>query len=315
MPQVITLGETMAMFSPCSNGPLRYVTDYRMHIAGAESNVAIGLCKLGHTAGWIGRLGADEFGQYVRNMIRAEGVDTSCVYFDAGRPTGLMFKETGADDESRVYYYRHDSAAGALCPDDIPPAYFAGAAILHLTGITPLLSANCLKAIRHAMRIAKERNMLVSFDPNIRLKLWRGADHSQLMRELARASDILFVGLEEARVLVGTTEPSEVFDRLWGLGLKRAALKDGSRGAWVGEPGLIRHIPSAKCVCIDPVGAGDAFAAAFLAGVLDGRDTEDCGRMGAIAGAMATCTTGDIEGYPSAEQMAQRLEHTGQVYR
>ena len=110
MPQMITIGETMAAFTPAPTGPLRYVTDYRMRIAGAESNVAIGAAKLGIDVAWVSRLGTDEFGQFIRNQTRAEGVDCRYLIFDQEHPTGIMFKETGAG-ETRVFYYRAASAA------------------------------------------------------------------------------------------------------------------------------------------------------------------------------------------------------------
>lgn len=103
MPECLTLGETMAAFAPDRTGPLRYVPNYSLRIAGAESNTAIGAAKLGVSAAWISRLGADEFGQYIRNQIRAEGVDCSGVHFDPAHRTGVMFKQTGSG-ESSVFY-------------------------------------------------------------------------------------------------------------------------------------------------------------------------------------------------------------------
>ena len=315
MPQVITMGETMAMFSPAGNGPLRYIYDYRLHIAGAESNVAVGVCKLGHTAGWISCLGDDEFGSFVRNMIRAEGVDTSYVRFDASRPTGLMFKQTGAGEESRVFYYRDGSAATALSRADISEEYIAGAEILHISGITPVLSESCCQAVRTAIEMAKAHHVRVSFDPNIRYKVWKDADYSGLLREIASQADILLIGMDEARVLFGCDVPDVLIPKLIGSGVTQVGLKDGSRGAWVGDAERICQIEPVKCTCVDPIGAGDAFDAAFLAGILEGCDIETCGRMGAIAGALATQMPGDIEGYPSAERMEEMLRREDRIFR
>ena len=144
MKKLLTLGETMACFLPGAPGPLRYVSGYRLAIAGAESNLAIDAAKLGVEAVWFSRLGQDEFGAFVRNQVRAEGVDCRAVVFDETHPTGLMFKQTGVG-ESRVYYYRAGSAASFLSPDDITPALFAGVGLLHLTGITPVLSEDVYK--------------------------------------------------------------------------------------------------------------------------------------------------------------------------
>ena len=113
MPKLITIGETMAAFTPDAPGPLRYVTGFGIRTAGAESNVAVGLAKLGVEAAWLSRLGKDEFGVFIRNQLRAEGVDCSRVIFDPDHRTGIMFKETGVG-ETKVFYYRENSAASHL---------------------------------------------------------------------------------------------------------------------------------------------------------------------------------------------------------
>ena len=153
MPECLTLGETMAAFAPDRTGPLRYVPNYSLRIAGAESNTAIGAAKLGVSAAWISRLGADEFGQYIRNQIRAEGVDCSGVHFDPAHRTGVMFKQTGSG-ESSVFYYRENSAASHMTPQDLDEALFRGCRILHLSGITPVLSESCAETVQAAMEDA-----------------------------------------------------------------------------------------------------------------------------------------------------------------
>ena len=314
MPEVITAGETMAVMVPREPGPLRYVADYRLRMAGAESNLAVGLCKLGHTAGWISRLGDDELGQYVLGAVRAEGVDTSAVRFSAEEPTGVMFKEMGSR-ETKVYYYRRGSAASCLSPADLDETYLATARIIHLTGITPALSAACAQTVRAMAAFANSRGILFSFDPNIRRKLWRGEDPVPVLRELLFQAQICLLGLDEARELLGEEEPQEIAAILRAHGARFIALKDGARGAWAADETQLLRIPPYPCRVVDPVGAGDAFNAAFLAGILEGRPLEECGRMGGIAGAMATETAGDIEGCPSARQLRDRLEQREEIYR
>ena len=143
MPQLITIGETMAAFTPDSVGALRYVQNFGIRTAGAESNVAVGLAKLGLEAAWVSRLGTDEFGCFIRNQLRAEGVDCSRVIYDPDHRTGIMFKETGVG-ETKVFYYRENSAASHLCPEDVTPALLDGVKVLHMSGITPVLSESCL---------------------------------------------------------------------------------------------------------------------------------------------------------------------------
>ncbi|RZT02540.1 sugar kinase [Cuneatibacter caecimuris] len=314
MPEVITAGETMAVMAPKEAGPLRYVPDYRLRMAGAESNLAAGLCRLGHSAGWISRLGDDEMGRFVLNSVRAEGVDTCAVKTDGAHRTGLMLKETGSG-ETRVYYYRENSAASHLSPEDLEEEYLHSARIIHLTGITPVLSGSCEDTVRTMAEFARRYGILLSFDPNIRKKLWGERDYRPLMRELLFSSQIALLGLDEAEQLLWTRKPEEIVGILREKGVRWIALKDGSRGAWAADQEGLERIEPYPCRPVDPIGAGDAFDAAFLAGILEGRDLRTCGQMGGIAGAMATETSGDIEGCPSKEQIMAKLEKKQEIFR
>lgn len=315
MAQVITIGETMATLTPQSQGPLRYVSDYKLRIAGAESNVAIGLAKLGVDVAWVSRLGEDEFGHFICNQTRAEGVDCRSVIFDETHRTGVMFKEIGVGETS-VFYYRENSAASHLCPQDLPASLFEGASILHLTGITPVLSESCREMTWAAIELARKNGLMLSFDPNIRRKLWAGQDYAPLIRQITLESHIVLLGLDEAEALFGTREEQEVLDVLFEKGNARCvAIKDGARGALVADRKDRIKIPPYPCRSIDPVGAGDGFNAGFLAGILQTGDVKTAGRMGAVCGAMATQTLGDVEGYPDSRQMKKALGNEEIIYR
>ena len=315
MAKVITLGETMVCFSPDSAAPLRYVSSFHPRIAGAESNLAVGLAKLGHEVLWISRLGEDEFGHYVQNMIRSEGVDTRAVRFDEANPTGIMFKETSRG-ETAVYYYRKHSAASAMEPEDLDESLFEEAEILHITGITPVLSESCRRTVERAVELAKRHGVRISFDPNIRRKLWGDRDYAPMLRDFCRESQILLMGLDEAKVLYGGESPEEIFAAVYGDGaVQLAVLKDGGNGAWASDGKQILYLEPWPCRPVDPIGAGDAFNAAFLAGVLEGCDLQTCGRMGAVAGAMATETDGDTEGYPDRRKLESMLNNREEFYR
>lgn len=315
MAKVITLGETMICFSPDTMAPLRYARSFHPRIAGAESNLAVGLAKLGHKVSWISRLGADEFGHYVQNMIRSEGVDTQNVFFDEKNPTGIMFKEI-TQGETRVYYYRKNSAASTMQPEDLDESLFEEADLLHLTGITPALSEHCFRTMEHAMELAGKHGVTISFDPNIRRKLWEDRDFIPLLRNLCDRSNILLMGLDEAQLLYGEMKPEGIFQAVFSQSsVQLAVLKDGANGAWAGQQGCIVFVKPVPCRCIDPVGAGDAFNAAFLSGVLEGRDLETSARMGAVSGAMATETDGDTEGYPDRKELERILNNQREIYR
>lgn len=321
MPQIVAIGETMAAFTPGSTGFLRYVKDFEMRIAGAESNLAIGAAKLGHSAGWISSLGKDEFGAFVQNSIRAEGVDTSRVIFDPEHRTGVMFKQIRNASETSVFYYRENSAASHLSPEMLDEEYLAGSDIIHLTGITPVLSESCKQTVEAAMDLAEKHGRMISFDPNIRRKLWKDQDYVPMLRHMMQRAQIVLLGADEAETLLGTREPRQVMDQLFEHGQVRfVAVKNGAKGACVGSRDSAggdgyAEIPAFPCHCIDPVGAGDAFNAAFLCGVLEGKSVKECGFMGAVAGALATETYGDTEGYPSKEQMEAAVRGTEIIYR
>lgn len=315
MPQLITIGETMAAFTPDSVGALRYVQNFGIRTAGAESNVAVGLAKLGLEAAWVSRLGTDEFGCFIRNQLRAEGVDCSRVIYDPDHRTGIMFKETGVG-ETKVFYYRENSAASHLCPEDVTPALLDGVKVLHMSGITPVLSESCLAMTKAAFALAKEKGVAISFDPNIRRKLWRGQDYAPLIRELTLQSQIVLLGLDEADALFGLRDPDAIFDLLFRDGCAQyVAIKDGGNGAWAADKTTREKLPPYPCKPIEPIGAGDGFNAGFLAGILQGRDVVTAGRMGAICGALATQTPGDVEGYPDAAQMEAALTGAAITYR
>lgn len=315
MSGIITIGETMAAFTPGANGPLRYVNQFGIRSAGAESNVAVGLAKLDVPAAWISRVGQDEFGHFLRNAIRAEGVDCTKLIFDPDHRTGVMFKEVSSGGTS-VYYYRENSAASHLCPEDLKEEWFRDADIVHLSGITPVLSESCMEMIKKAFDLAKEHSCMISFDPNIRKKLWKDRDYAPAIRAFTLRSDIVLIGLDEAKALFDTDDVQKIVDILRKEGCaKYIAVKDGGNGAWVADAEQLVHIPPYPCNPTEPIGAGDGFNAGFLAGLYKGCGLVTAGRMGGICGALATQVPGDVEGYPDSLQMHKALEGLETVYR
>ena len=316
MCEFVTLGETMVSMVPQREESLQYGGELRMRIAGAESNAATGMQRLGHSSMFISKVGDDPFGQFIVRSIRAEGVDCSHVDIDPGHPTGIMFKDLLPGGETAVHYYRAGSAAANMVPGDLPAEAIADASLLHLTGITPVLSTSCRHTVLAALDIALETGTQVSFDPNIRKKLWKNTDYSPLMREIAARSDFLLLGADEARVLYGVDEVEKICSAAFkNSRTKLIAVKAGSRGAWVCSRDEIIFIPPYPCRCIDPVGAGDGFNSGFLSGVLEDKSLEECGRMGGISGAKATETRGDVEGLLTARQMQHILSNAETVYR
>jgi len=168
---VVTIGESMIVLTPTSDGFMRNASHFTKKIGGAESNVAVGLARLGHKAGWISMLGDDEFGKAILAFLKGENVDVSQVTFDNEAPTGIYFKEPRRQNSTRVYYYRKDSAASKLTPSHLQNEYISKAKYVHITGITPALSESCRETVFEMIKLAKQNGSIIVFDPNLRTKL------------------------------------------------------------------------------------------------------------------------------------------------
>ena len=303
---VITTGETMVLGVPPRPGRLRHAGSLELKIGGAESNLAIALSRLGLSAGWAGYLGDDEPGQLVLDRIRAEGVDTSQVRRIKERPTGLYLREQIGTDV-RVYYYRQGSAASKMHRDAFDPDYFSGARFVHLTGITPALSEGCRAFVLWTAREARASGARVSFDGNYRSKLWEAEEAREFVEEILPEVHLLCIGNEEARALWGRDDEGFVRE-LAERGPEEVVLKKGSAGSLALVEGEALGHPAFEVAEVDPVGAGDAFAAGYLAGHLWGMPAEQRLRVANAMGALSVATLGDYEGLPDSDELWAFLE-------
>jgi 2-dehydro-3-deoxygluconokinase len=315
-PALVTLGETMALFSSDRAGPLRHAATMRVGIAGAESNVAIGVRRLDHPAAWMGRVGSDELGQLVLGRLRAERVDVDAAVVDPDAPTGLMLKEHRTADLARVVYYRRGSAGSRLVPGDLDEARIRAARVLHLTGITPALSTTARAAVHAAAETARAAGVPVSLDVNYRAALWPPERAAAELRDLARGCELVFAGEDEAELLVGDCGgPEGAAGALAALGPRQAVLRLGARGAVAVVDGALHRQPGLPVRAVDPVGAGDAFVAGYLAGLIDGGAGPDRLRTGVACGAFAVTVAGDWEGLPTREELDLLRHGDGTVLR
>jgi len=311
MLDLVTLGEALVIFSPATSGPLRFVHTFAKSVGGAEANVAIALSRLGFKAGWVSRLGDDEFGRYIEYALKGEGIDLSQVKLDPTRPTGILFKEQYQSSNPTVYYYRKGAAVTTMGAADIAESYIAQAKILHLTGILPALSDENHAATFQALQYAKQHGVCISFDPNLRLKLWDRTTAKATLLAMVPYADIILPGLDEAEFLLGLSEPSSICAQFHSMGCKTVVLKLGKAGCLISDGNEIIKVDGYTVHnLVDTVGAGDGFAAGFLAGILSHKPLRECGELANGVGAMATLVGGDSEGYPS---MRQLLEFTGKA--
>ena len=314
MPQILTIGESMVMMVADQSDSLQFVTSYTRKIAGAESNVAIGLARLGHDVGWISAIGDDPFGTYIRNTIRGEGVDTSRVQILPDYPTGMLVKERNEIGDPKVFYYRRGSAASHITSDMVDESYFADAKILHMTGIFPALSDTCRDTLLRAVQVAKEQGALVTFDPNIRLKLWNKEEARATLLKLASMSDLIMPGRKEAEILIGTGDWDQVKEYFHNAGNRYIVMKDGPDGAFyshqeggeVVEAGYAQGFPVRRVV--DTVGAGDGFAVGLLSAIMESLSLKQAVTRGNAIGSLAVTVQGDVEGYPTRRQLEEYLE-------
>ncbi|MGW1817915.1 sugar kinase [Streptomyces sp. NPDC002125] len=300
---VVCLGESMVTFLPSRPGRLADVPSFGRGIGGAESNVACALAAAGHRAAWVGRVGADGFGDHLVEAIAGYGVDTSAVRRDPDRPTGIYFRTATdrATDAHEVAYYRAGSAASAMSPHNVPHEDVLAGRVLHLSGITAALSADCL-ALLDDLTAPRENRPLISFDVNHRPGLWRdGGTGPEVLLGLARRSDLVFVGEDEAEEAWG----------IHGAHAIRTALpepdvlvvKRGPDGVTVfsREAGrdTVTEVPSLRVDIVAAVGAGDAFAAGFLSATLRDLPVRDRARHGHLMAAAVLTVPGDLTAPPS----------------
>jgi 2-dehydro-3-deoxygluconokinase len=315
VPPLLALGETMALLTTAGVGRLRHATALTLGVAGAESNVAIGARRLGCPAAWVGRVGDDDLGELVVASLRAEDVDVAGVVRDPGAPTSLMLKERRTADIVRVRYYRRGGPGSRLEPGDLDPDQVASAGLLHLTGITPALSDSARATVEHALELARAAGVPVSFDLNYRSTLWPPDRAAAVCRDLAARADLVFAGDDEAELLGLTGDPAELARGLAGLGAGHAVVKLGERGAVAAVDGRVHAVDPVPVRAVDPVGAGDAFVAGYLAETLAGRPVPERLAAAAACGAFAVTVPGDWEGLPSRDELAALTHRPGTVHR
>jgi 2-dehydro-3-deoxygluconokinase len=280
--RVVTFGECLAALHGA--GPLRLAGNLRLSVAGSESNVAIGLARLGHDVEWIGRVGDDEFGALVLRTLRAEGVDVQHAVVDPSGPTALLV-------------FEHRIA-------DVLPEVSDEVAILHVTGVTAALGAGPAAAVSEAVARAKSAETTVSLDVNFRSRLWSADAARAMLQPLLAQVDIVFGSAEELLLVAdGATDVDTAAGQLLAGGVQTVVAKLGADGAvaYTGDDTV--KVPARRVQAVDSVGAGDAFVAGYLSGLLDGIDRPGCLDRGAVLGAFAVSREGDWEALPTRAEL------------
>jgi len=307
---VLSFGETMAMLVADQTGDLASVNQFHKRIAGADSNVAIGLARLGFQVAWLSRVGADSLGRFVVQTLEKEGLDCRHVAIDPAHPTGFQFKSRTDDgSDPQVEYFRRGSAASHLSIDSIAPALLR-ARHLHATGIVPALSDTARAMSFELMSRMREAGRSLSFDPNLRPSLW--ASEALMISEINRHAALahwVLPGLGEGRLLSGFDDPADIAAFYLDQGAEVVVIKLGPDGAYYRtqlDQGFVAGVPVSRVV--DTVGAGDGFAVGLISALLEGRDVSEAVQRANWIGSRAVQSRGDMEGLPTRLELLAEID-------
>ena len=309
MVALLTVGEVLGVASTAPGTSLRSATNLRMSTAGAEGTVAIGARRLGLATAWVGTVGTDEVGTRVLRDLRAERVDTSYARRVNDVPTGFMVRDHRTPDFTTVTYYRRGLAGSRLTAADVRNAFqgLGEVAMLHVTGITAMLSASCREAVHEAVRLAVRRGATVSLDVNYRSTMSSRDEASAALTPLLPHVKLLFAGEDELDLVTKETDPEAAAADLLTRGPSEVVLKLGASGALaVSSDDEPCHVPAHRVTAVDVIGAGDSFVAGYLAARHAGLDIPTRLAWATTCGACTVGTSGDWEGLPDADEIDRR---------
>lgn len=306
MSKILTIGEAMGLFVADEVGNLECVNKYTRYTAGAEMNVAIGTSRLGFDTYYVTQLGNDPIGKFVKKSMEKENINTQYISFSNEYLTGMQFKERVLEGDPQVVSFRKDSAATKITREHVKNIDFKEFTNIHLSGIFLALSENTRMVSHYFAEEGKKNNALVTFDPNLRPKLWKSEDEMiKTINELACKADIVLPGISEGKILTGYSSEEDIADFYIKLGVKAVVVKLGETGAYIKEKGKEGQYISGYKVeeIIDTVGAGDGFAVGVITALADGLDLAAAAKRGNAIGAMQLMSPSDNEGLPNREQL------------
>ena len=301
---ILALGEPMVEFNQTGEGAGRL---YLQGFGGDTSNAAIAAARQGARVGYVSAVGDDVYGQMLRELWQREGVDDAGVRTDAQAFTAVYFVNHDAAGH-HFSFFRKGSAASRMTAQDLPHERIAAAKVLHLSGISAAISDSACDACFAAVETARAAGVQVSFDTNLRLKLWPIARARAVMRELIRQSTICLPSLEDVQAISGLQDADALLDFCLGLGARVVALKMGAEGALVSDGTQRWRLPPHRCRPLDATGAGDTFGGALLARLVAGDGLRDAARYAVVAAALSTEGYGAVEPIPRAAQVQAALK-------
>ncbi|MHC3404607.1 sugar kinase [Aerococcus sp. Group 2] len=307
----VTFGEPLYMFYANEPGALEDVNNWSRALAGAETNVAAGLCRLGHKTGLVTKLGEDMLGRFITKAMAKEGIDTTGVQTTDERFTGWYIKEKNEEDDPAIEYFRKGSAASTMSVEDFDEDYFGSADYMHVTSIFAALSEDCYNFSKKAVEYMHKAGKVISFDPNLRPQLWDHDRMVEFVNETAKSVDIFLPGLEEGKILTGLDKAEDIAKFYLDLGVKIVIVKTGaSRAYYATSDGKSGQVAGYQVTPIDTVGAGDGFAVGVISGLKEGLSLEDSILRGNAIGARQVTFEGDNDGLPNQEELEEFMANT-----
>lgn len=298
MTDILCMGEPMLELNQQPPGPDGRVLYLEGH-GGDTSNAAIAAARSGASVGYITAIGQDWPGDSFMALWRREGVDTSCVIRNPNAPTGI-YLVTHDEHGHHPSFWRTGSAASRYRPQDVPEDAIRAARVLHVSGISQAISDSACDAVFHAITVAKAAGVQISYDTNLRLRLWPVRRAAAIIHAAIAQADFAFPSLEDAQALTGLSDPDAIADFYLRLGCPVVLLKLGARGALVATPARRVRIAPHRVAAVDAIGAGDAFAGAFLARHVAGEDCFAAARYANAAAALTTTGYGAVAPIPRA---------------
>ncbi|WP_299743924.1 aminoimidazole riboside kinase [Rossellomorea sp. y25] len=309
---IISLGEALIDFIPLDEQN----TTYQKSPGGAPANVAVGLARLGARSTFLGKVGADVLGRFLQETLQEYGVRTNQMLLTPDVRSGVVFVTNGEDGERSFDFYIDPSADRFLQVNDIDEEDFVSHKILHFGSIS-MISSPAKEATQHAVKVAKENGLLVSYDPNLRLGLWDSEENArETIKSMLSEADVLKISEEELEFITGEREIEAGVAKLKSYNIPFLIITMGAEGSIVYVGDARQYVPAMKVKAVDTTGAGDAFVSGILyslheyKGNIESLSIEEAARMArfaAISGALAASTKGAMTALPTLEEVNHHL--------
>ena len=309
MEKVLFIGEPMELMLAQDEGELSRAVSFTAAVTGAELNVAVGVSRLGLTARYMTRLGDDPRAARIRRFMLENGISDDLIITDAEHQTGAMFKNKAEPGAHEIYYYRMHTAASYICVEDINALDLSDIRAVHITGIFPTISQTARQAAARLIERAREHDITVVFDPNLRSQLWDSSPEiTDLLNEFAAKADVFLPSLKEAHTLCGLHTAEEIAEHYLALGTKKIVVKLGKNGAYYKskvESGIAPTFMADEV--IDTAGAGDGFAAGLISGICEDIPLGEAVVRANAVGSMQIQSKSDNEGLPTMAQLREYM--------